>query len=81
MDLISTDEEYNKPYEYIQSIWETLPLNMTIIANISNGPRFVAIIQKYNRHEYGSVMIFGYELTSPIYGRVTNGTWQAAVNL
>ncbi|MBE5966405.1 MAG: hypothetical protein E7255_05490 [Lachnospiraceae bacterium] len=81
MDLISTDEEYNKPYEYIQSIWETLPLNMTIIANIVDGSKYVAIIQKYGYHGYGSMIIMGYGLKSPIYGRITNGIWQDAVNL
>lgn len=81
MDLKSTDEEYNKPYEYIQSIWETLPLNMTIIANIVDGSKYVAIIQKYGYHEYGSMIIMGYGLKSPIYGRITNGAWQDVVNL
>lgn len=79
--LSSTTEPSNKPYEYIQGIWETLPLNTMLFANVVNGSWYSAIIQKYIAHSYGSIIIFGYGLEKPIYGRIVNGVWQSAVNL
>lgn len=68
--------EYNgKPLELIKAKWEEFELGSIYLARIYAGSMYLAFIQKYSYHTYGSVFIIAYALANPIYARLINNVW------
>lgn len=74
--------EYNgKPLELIKAKWEEFELGCIYLVRIYAGSMYLALIQKYSHHTYGSVFIIAYALTNPIYARLINNVWTEQQNL
>lgn len=68
--------EYNgKPLNVIKDHWEEFELGSIYLARIYAGSMYLALIQKYSHHTYGSVFITSYAFSKPVYARLTNNVW------
>lgn len=72
---------YGNPIEVIKNKWTELPFNGVFSVRVSNGSEYAAFIQRYGSNQHGSVIIWGYSLSTPKYYRIDGGVWTSEVNL
>lgn len=69
-----TPSTINQPLEVIKENWNDMPDGI-FLTRIICGTVYVAIIQRLNDGAYGSALIFGYDLSTPLLYKCNNGTW------
>lgn len=76
MDIKSIEDNTSpaNPLQAIKNKWDTLP-NGVFFLVINCGTINAALVQKLSGGNFGSVIIMGYSLSSPIYAIKENENW------
>ena len=69
-----TPSTVNQPLEVIKENWNDMPDGI-FLTRINCGTVYVAIIQRLDDGAYGSALILGYALSTPLFYRCNSGTW------
>lgn len=71
-----TIESYiiNKPAEVIKEKWDSMP-DGYYLCEMSCGSAYIAIVQRINDGQHGSVIVHGYGEGLPIYLKRVNSVW------
>ena len=69
-----TPSTVNQPLEVIKENWNDMPDGI-FLTRINCGTAYAAIIQRLDDGAYGSALILGYALSTPLFYRCNSGTW------
>lgn len=69
-----TQSTINQPLEVIKENWNDMPDGI-FLTRIICGTVHAAIIQRLDDGAYGSALILGYALSTPLFYRCNSGTW------
>lgn len=74
---VISDPSSVNPLDLLKNKWNELELNKIYLIKINITSAYVALVQKYSSHNYGSAIIFSYTVSTerPIYVQIQAGGW------
>lgn len=74
---VLSDSSYTNPLDLLKNKWNELELNRIYLAKLDVGSVYVALVQKYSSHNWGSAIIMSYTTLAknPIYAQLINNNW------